>query len=192
MAAVAVLLWQAAGAGRDLARVGSEKSMIASILLTARFGLLSNNVLIVDHLNINHEKGRHDLAKAFYFDLLGCVPDPRKGDNLAAGEGTVWANAGIHQFHLSEGKPDAQVRLRATSPFAAQCSCARDDFRMHSACHCVFHCSACQCAGHCCARHGRRFVWCEQIDVFCCWQRSGSGAFFGWWWSLRYRRWRWY
>ena len=71
--------------------------------------LVHNNVLIVDHLNINHEKGRHDLASAFYFDLLGCVPDPRKADNLAKGKGTVWANAGIHQFHLSQGEPAAQV-----------------------------------------------------------------------------------
>lgn len=78
-------------------------------LLLAHTGLLTNNVLIVDHLNINHEKGRHDLCQAFYFDLLGCRPDPRKAENLVAGSGTVWANAGIHQFHLSEGKPAAQV-----------------------------------------------------------------------------------
>ena len=36
------------------------------------------NVLIVDHLNLNHERGRHDLLSAFYFDLLGLAIDPRK------------------------------------------------------------------------------------------------------------------
>ena len=70
---------------------------------------LRPNTLILDHLNINHQKGRHDLVSAFYFNLLGLAPDPRKADNIAAGKGTIWANAGIHQFHLSEGKPDAQV-----------------------------------------------------------------------------------
>jgi hypothetical protein len=57
----------------------------------------------VDHLNINHEAGRHDLLTAFYFDVLGCAIDPRKAENLDKGRKTVWANAGIHQFHLSEG-----------------------------------------------------------------------------------------
>lgn len=65
-------------------------------------------LLIVDHLNINHEAGRHDLLVAFYFDLLGCAVDPRKAQNLEKGSKTVWANAGIHQFHLSEGS-SAQV-----------------------------------------------------------------------------------
>ena len=66
------------------------------------------NVLIVDHLNVNHEKGRHDLLTAFYVDVLGCALDPRKVENLERGKGTLWANVGIHQFHLPEGKPDAQ------------------------------------------------------------------------------------
>jgi hypothetical protein len=67
------------------------------------------NVLILDHLNINHEKGRHDLLKAFYFDLLQCAIDPRKEENIAKGSKTLWANVGASQFHLPEGKPDAQV-----------------------------------------------------------------------------------
>lgn len=66
------------------------------------------NLQLVDHLNINHEKGRHDLLTAFYCDVLGCALDPRKEDNLEKGAGTLWCNAGITQFHLSEGKPDAQ------------------------------------------------------------------------------------
>lgn len=61
------------------------------------------NVLVLDHLNMNHEAGRHDLVRAFYFDALGCAPDPRKADNLQRGSDTLWANAGMHQFHLSEG-----------------------------------------------------------------------------------------
>mmetsp|Transcript_32734 Transcript_32734/g.75332 ORF Transcript_32734/g.75332 Transcript_32734/m.75332 type:complete len:219 (-) Transcript_32734:764-1420(-) len=68
-----------------------------------------NNILILDHLNLNHEKGRHDLVKAFYFELLGCEPDPRKEENLASGKKTLWANIGCNQFHLPEGKPKAQT-----------------------------------------------------------------------------------
>lgn len=61
------------------------------------------NALLLDHLNLNHERGRHDLVCAFYYEVLGCAVDPRKADNLAAGRKGLWANAGIHQFHLSEG-----------------------------------------------------------------------------------------
>ena len=68
-----------------------------------------NNILILDHLNINHKKGRHDLLKAFYFDFLQCGVDPRKAENLQKGKKTLWANIGAQQFHLPEGKPDAQV-----------------------------------------------------------------------------------
>ena len=74
-------------------------------MVAAVFGLLQlvQAVVLLDHLNLNHEKGRHDLVRAFYFDLLRCVPDPRKSDNLEARKGSLWANAGIHQFHLGEG-----------------------------------------------------------------------------------------
>jgi hypothetical protein len=65
--------------------------------------------LILDHLNINHEEGRHDWLKAFYFDFLRCAVDPRKMENLKKGSKTLWANIGSNQFHLPEGKPDAQV-----------------------------------------------------------------------------------
>ena len=60
-------------------------------------------IVIVDHVNMNHEKGRHDLLKAFYFDLLGFAVDPRKAENLEKGRKTLWANAGITQLHLPEG-----------------------------------------------------------------------------------------
>jgi len=63
----------------------------------------TSGVLLVDHLNMNHEAGRHDLVKGFYFELLGLAIDPRKADNLDKGRKGLWANAGIHQFHLSEG-----------------------------------------------------------------------------------------
>lgn len=69
-----------------------------------------NNILILDHININHEKGRHDWLKSFYGEaFLGCAWDPRKAKNLETGHKTLWANIGAHQFHLSEGSPDAQV-----------------------------------------------------------------------------------
>ncbi len=35
-------------------------------------------ILLLDHLNINHEKLRHDIVKAFYYEVLGLAPDPRK------------------------------------------------------------------------------------------------------------------
>eukprot|EP00534_Pseudo-nitzschia_fraudulenta_P004581 CAMPEP_0201118970 /NCGR_PEP_ID=MMETSP0850-20130426/3156_1 /ASSEMBLY_ACC=CAM_ASM_000622 /TAXON_ID=183588 /ORGANISM="Pseudo-nitzschia fraudulenta, Strain WWA7" /LENGTH=413 /DNA_ID=CAMNT_0047384487 /DNA_START=139 /DNA_END=1380 /DNA_ORIENTATION=+ len=70
----------------------------------------NNNILILDHINTNHEKGRHDWLKAFYGkSFLGCAWDPRKIENLEKGRKTLWANIGAHQFHLPEGSPDAQV-----------------------------------------------------------------------------------
>lgn len=69
----------------------------------------TNEILILDHLNINHEKGRHDWLKAFYVDFLRCALDPRKIENVDKGKKTLWANIGSNQFHLPEGKPDAQV-----------------------------------------------------------------------------------
>lgn len=69
----------------------------------------NNNVLILDHINMNHGKGRHDWLKAFYGDFLGCAWDPRKAKNLDSGSKTLWVNLGAHQFHLPEGSPDAQV-----------------------------------------------------------------------------------
>lgn len=65
--------------------------------------LSTPNILILDHVNLNHERGRHDLVRAFYFETLGLACDPRKSENIARGKGGVWANAGIHQIHLSEG-----------------------------------------------------------------------------------------
>ncbi|CAB9510085.1 expressed unknown protein [Seminavis robusta] len=67
------------------------------------------DILILDHLNINHEEGRHDWLNAFYFDFLGLAVDPRKEENYKSGQKTVWANAGAQQFHLPEGTPNAQV-----------------------------------------------------------------------------------
>jgi hypothetical protein len=70
----------------------------------------NNNVLILDHINMNHGKGRHDWLEAFYgATFLGCAWDPRKAQNLERGSKTLWANLGAHQFHLPEGAPDAQV-----------------------------------------------------------------------------------
>jgi len=65
-------------------------------------GDVKNNVLLLEHVNINHVKGRHDLLSAFYFKVLGCAVDRRRAGNLALGAKTVWANIGITQFHLPE------------------------------------------------------------------------------------------
>ena len=69
-----------------------------------RYPLPCGDVLLLDHLNLNHERGRHDLLRAFYLDTLRLTPDPRKAENLALGRKGVWANAGITQFHLPEGE----------------------------------------------------------------------------------------
>lgn len=87
----------------------NQKTLSFSTPVSAVEGSRHGNVLILDHLNINHEKGRHDLLKSFYFDFLGCAIDPRKEENLAKGSKTLWANIGSQQFHLPEGKPAAQV-----------------------------------------------------------------------------------
>lgn len=63
----------------------------------------------MDHLNINHEKGRHDLLKHFYFETLGFAIDPRKEENILKERKGLWANAGITQLHLGEGEPHAQI-----------------------------------------------------------------------------------
>jgi catechol 2,3-dioxygenase-like lactoylglutathione lyase family enzyme len=67
-----------------------------------------NNVLILDHININHEKGRHDWVLGFYQDFLSCAVDPRKAENLEAKKGTIWMNIGANQFHLPQAE-QAQV-----------------------------------------------------------------------------------
>mmetsp|Transcript_13732 Transcript_13732/g.20983 ORF Transcript_13732/g.20983 Transcript_13732/m.20983 type:complete len:375 (+) Transcript_13732:134-1258(+) len=90
----------------NIQRFATRASSTTSIASNEPF---KNNILILDHLNINHEKGRHDLLKAFYFDFLKCAVDPRKEENLASGRNTLWANIGSNQFHLPEGKPEAQV-----------------------------------------------------------------------------------
>jgi len=61
-----------------------------------------NNILLLEHINLNHVKGRHDLVKAFYFDALGFAIDNRRVQNLEKGSGTLWANIGISQFHLPQ------------------------------------------------------------------------------------------
>ena len=73
------------------------------------FKYATGGIALLDHLNINHEKGRHDLIKQFYFDTLGLAIDPRKLEKIEKGKGGVWANCGITQFHLGEGEPSAQV-----------------------------------------------------------------------------------
>ncbi len=78
------------------------------IQLSLSFRYIPGNIALVDHLNINHEKSRHDLVKSFYFETLGFTPDQRKQENYDKGRKTLWANGGITQFHLSEA-PTAQV-----------------------------------------------------------------------------------
>lgn len=97
--------------------------------IQAFFRYTPGQVLVLDHLNINHEKSRHDLVRAFYYDMLGLVPDPRKAENMEKGRKTLWANAGITQFHLPEAEK-AQV-LDGELCRACVCVCV---------CVCIFLC----------------------------------------------------
>lgn len=56
------------------------------------FSYKPGGITLLDHLNMNHEMGRHDLLKQFYFETLGLAIDPRKEENLSKGKGGVWAN----------------------------------------------------------------------------------------------------
>ena len=56
------------------------------------FSRPASNVLLLDHINLNHERGGHSLVKAFYLDCLGMSPDPRKLENWEQGRKTVWTN----------------------------------------------------------------------------------------------------
>ncbi len=90
------------------------KILLTKTPKSASFSLSSSpqpykNILILDHLNINHEQKRHDLLKAFYFNFLKCGIDPRKAHNIIQGRKILWANIGAQQLHLPEGKPNAQV-----------------------------------------------------------------------------------
>lgn len=81
---------------------------------------VANNVLLLDHININHEKGRHDLLHAFYLETLGLALDPRKKKNSDEGSDTLWFNAGITQLHLPEADRaqvfDGIITLSCTGP----------------------------------------------------------------------------
>ena len=100
-------------------------SLLLFVVLAGRcFALYpAGGVLLLDHLNLNHQKGRHDLLRSFYFDTLGLALDPRKQENADKGRKTLWANAGITQFHLPEEESaqvfDGVVTLSYTEPSPA-------------------------------------------------------------------------
>ena len=81
--------------------------ILSALILSSGSAFMSllkpiGNILLMDHLNINHQKSRHDLLKSFYVDVLGLILDPRKAENIEKGRKTIWVNAGITQFHLPE------------------------------------------------------------------------------------------
>ena len=65
---------------------------------------LSSNIVILDHFNLNHKKFDHSSVSAFYFHALGLVLDDRRRANFDKGRGSLWANAGANQIHLSEAE----------------------------------------------------------------------------------------
>jgi len=76
-----------------------------------------STLVLLEHINLNVPD--HKYAIPFYVDLLGCGLDPRRAENVAKGEGTVWANCGASQFHLPFGtepqRIPGQIGLRYNS-----------------------------------------------------------------------------
>ncbi|GMI37257.1 hypothetical protein TeGR_g15040 [Tetraparma gracilis] len=66
-------------------------------------------ILLLDHMNLNHRLGDHQSVLSFYVRTLALSLDSRKAPNIDAGEGTLWVNAGATQLHLSGGRPEPQV-----------------------------------------------------------------------------------
>ena len=85
---------------------------------------VASNVLLLDHINLNHEKGRHDLLRAFYLDTLGLALDPRKKKNFDEGRDSLWFNAGITQLHL----PEAERAQVFDGVITLSCTGAADTF----------------------------------------------------------------
>ena len=77
--------------------------------ISASTSLSASNIIVLDHLNINHAQNTHCSLLNFYVSTLGMTLDSRKIDNVSKKYGTVWVNGGASQFHLSEGKPHPQV-----------------------------------------------------------------------------------
>jgi len=87
--ALSLLLWMSVHSCSKAAFLFASRHNVGTELFVeaTREKLINgkSNILILDHLNINHEKGRHDWLRAFYFDFLQCAVDPRKEENLDAG-----------------------------------------------------------------------------------------------------------
>jgi hypothetical protein len=80
-----------------------------------------NNVLILDHLNINHEKSRHDWLGHFMLISYSAHWILGRWKMSVCAKKTIWANTGSHQFHLPEGKPEAQVLDEGSCWFTRIC-----------------------------------------------------------------------
>ena len=59
--------------------------ILLSLQSSLSYRFMPGNIALLDHININHEKSRHDLLKSFYFDTLGLQPDTRKYENIEKG-----------------------------------------------------------------------------------------------------------
>lgn len=70
----------------------------------------TSQISFLEHVNLTIPSGEKNfaLARAFYFDVLGCAEDPRPKELMGRSDGLVWANLGIQQFHLPVDKK-AQV-----------------------------------------------------------------------------------
>lgn len=61
-----------------------------------------STLCLLEHINLNVPN--HEYILDFYVGLLGMGLDPRRAQNVAKGEGTIWCNCGSSQFHLPFGE----------------------------------------------------------------------------------------
>lgn len=61
-----------------------------------------STLCLLEHINLNVPNHKYILD--FYINILGMGLDPRRAQNVAKGEGTIWCNCGASQFHLPYGE----------------------------------------------------------------------------------------
>jgi predicted enzyme related to lactoylglutathione lyase len=79
--------------------IGSTENMEEDPSLSLYY---KSTLCLLEHINLNVPN--HDYILDFYIHVLGMGLDPRRAQNVAKGEGTIWCNCGASQFHLPYGE----------------------------------------------------------------------------------------
>ena len=96
-----------------------------------------SNVYIIDHLNINHEQGRHDLLTAFYVERLVLAAGDTRADGAPRQTLTFASGARESMSHAELGSDENGKPVNNGAHFSLSTSptCARRTLRRrHSAC----------------------------------------------------------